>query len=221
MLTDIVKRAAKVTDRVAVGFSTGKDSIVSLDLCARHFKHVTAFFMHTVPGLSFQERYIMQMEKRYGLEIVRLPHWNLSNFFRGTHYRPGNDLSMDCPEVGIQEVENYVRAKHGVTWFAYGQKKNDSLERRGMISACGGVDVKGRRMYPVGDFSDKAIFAYMRHRRLPMPVDYQLWGHSFGPMEPAKLRGVREHFPEDFKKIVAQFPQIEAAIAREDFYGQG
>jgi phosphoadenosine phosphosulfate reductase len=221
MLTDIVKRAAKVTDRVAVGFSTGKDSIVSLDLCARHFKHVTAFFMYNVPGLSFQESYIRQAEKRYGIEVLRFPHWNMSTAYQVNYYRPGSRISAEAEALTIVEVETWLREKHGVTWVAYGQKKNDSLERRGMISACGGVDVKGRRMYPVGDFSDKAIFAYMRHRRLPMPVDYQLWGHSFGPMEPAELRGVREHFPEDFKKIVAQFPQIEAAIAREDFYGQG
>lgn len=221
MLSDIVKRAAKVTDRVAVGFSTGKDSIVSLDLCVRNFKHVTAFFMHVVPGLSFQEAYIRQAEKRYGIEVLRFPHWSMSTAYQVNYYRPGSELSAETPELSIVEVEAWLRNKHGATWFAYGQKKNDSLERRGMISASGGVDVKGRRLYPVGDFSDKAIFAYMRHRRLPMPVDYQLFGHSFGLLEPSELREVKRHFPEDFKKIVAQFPQIEAAIAREDFYGKG
>ncbi|WP_043586684.1 phosphoadenosine phosphosulfate reductase family protein [Geminisphaera colitermitum] len=221
MLTRIVKQAAALSDQAAVGFSTGKDSIVALDLCCRHFKKVTAFFMYVVPGLSFQDAYLRQAERRYGIEIIRLPHWSLSTAFQVNYYRPGSDLSAKTPDLTIVDVEAYLRAKTGATWFAYGQKKNDSLERRGMISACGGVDVKSRRLYPVGDYSDRQIFAYMKHRRLPVPVDYQLFGHSFGLLEPLELRQVREHFPADFAKIVKVFPEIEAAIARQDFYGQG
>lgn len=221
LLTGIVKQAAALTDSVCVGFSTGKDSIVALDLCRRHFKQVTAFFMYVVPGLSFQEAYLAQAERRYGIKIVRLPHWSLSTAFQVNYYRPGSDLSAQTPEVGIVDAEAMMRRDHGATWFAYGQKKNDSLERRGMISACGGVDVKSRRLYPVGDFSDKAIFAYMKHRRLPVPIDYQLFGHSFGILEPLELRQIRQHYPSDFAKIIAVFPEIEACIAREDFYGEG
>lgn len=221
MLTGIVKQAAKLTDQVTVGFSTGKDSIVSLDLCCRHFKKVTAIFMYVVPGMSFQEAYLKQAERRYGIKILRLPHWSLSTAFQVNYYRPGSDLSASTPDLTITDVEKYLREAHGSTWFAYGQKKNDSLERRAMISASGGVDVKGRRFYPVGEFSDKEIFAYMRHRRLPLPIDYQLFGHSFGLLEPMELRQVREHFPADFAKIVKLFPEIEASIARLDYYGQG
>lgn len=221
MLAAITKQAAALTDCVTVGFSTGKDSIVALDLCCRHFKKVSAFFMYVVPGLSFQEAYLRQAERRYGISILRIPHWSMSTAFQVNYYRPGSDLSAGTPDLSIPDVEAWLRAKHGAQWFAYGQKKNDSLERRGMISACGGVDVKARRLYPVGDFSDKEIFSYMRHRRLPVPVDYQLFGHSFGLLEPLELRMVREHYPADFRKIVAVFPEIEAAIAREDFYGKG
>jgi phosphoadenosine phosphosulfate reductase len=221
MLTRIVKQAAALSDQASVGFSTGKDSIVALDLCCRHFKKVTAFFMYVVEGLSFQEAYIAQAERRYGIKVVRLPHWNLGTMLRVNYYRPGSNLSAAAPELAINDTENYMRSKHAATWFAYGQKKNDSLERRGMLSECGGVDVKTRRFYPVADFSDREIFAYMRHRRLPTPVDYQLFGHSFGILDPLELRQVRRHYPEDFRKIVRVFPEIEAVIAREDFYGKG
>lgn len=221
MLTRIVKRAAELTDQAAVGFSTGKDSIVALDLCCRHFKRVTAFFMYQVPGLSFQEAYITQAERRYGIKVLRLPHWSISTVLQVNYYRPGSNLSAETPTLTLTDMEAWLKREHGATWFAYGQKQNDSLERRAMISACGGVDVKARRFYPVGEFSDKAIYAYIKHRRLPLPVDYQLWGHSFGPMEPMELKQVREHYPEDFKKIVERFPEIEAAIARFDYYGQG
>lgn len=221
MLTGIVKQAAALTDQVAVGFSTGKDSIVALDLCCRHFKKVTAFFMYVVPGMSFQEAYLAQAERRYGINILRIPHWSLSTAFQVNYYRPGSDISAETPDLTIVDVEAWLRAEHGATWFAYGQKQNDSLERRAMISACGGVDVKSNRLYPVGHFSDKEIFAYMRHRRLPVPIDYQLFGHSFGLLEPMELKQVREHYPADFAKIVKLFPEIEASIARLDYYGEG
>jgi len=218
MLTRIVKQAASLSESACVGFSTGKDSIVALDLCFRHFKKVSAFFMFTVEGLSFQEAYLRQAERRYGIEIVRMPHWNYADMLARGYYRP---LAPELPRLTIVDVFEFMRLEHGATWFATGEKKNDSLERRAMISECGGVNVKSRRFFPVGEFSDKAIFAYMRHHRLPVPVDYQLWGHSFGPMEPLELRQIRRHFPEDFKKIVRVFPEIEAVIAREDFYGKG
>jgi len=220
MLTEIVKRAAAMTDQITVGFSTGKDSIAALDLCARHFKKVAAFFMFVVPGLSFQEAYVSQAERRYGIKIVRLPHWSLSTSFRVNYYRPGCDASAKTPEISLNDVEAWLRKEHGATWFAYGQKKNDSLERRGMLSACGGIDVKGRRVYPVAEFSDKQVWAYLRLHRLPVPIDYAFFRRSFGGLTPEELRGVRDHFPKDFAKIVAQFPEIEAAIARDDFYGK-
>lgn len=221
MLTEIVKRAAAMTDQITVGFSTGKDSIAALDLCARHFKRVTAFFMYQVPGMSFQEAYLKQAARRYGIEIVRLPHWSLGVALRVNHYRPGCDTSAATPELTIGDVERWMREQHGATWFAYGQKKNDSLERRAMLSSCGGIDVNFKRVYPVADFSNKEVFAYMKHRRLPVPFDYQLFGHSFGLLAPEELRQVRKHFPDDFAKIVARFPEIEAAIARVDYYGEG
>ena len=55
LLFEPVKLGSRFADEVIVSFSGGKDSVVTLDLCARHFKRVHAFFMYQVPGLSFQE----------------------------------------------------------------------------------------------------------------------------------------------------------------------
>lgn len=82
MLLQPVQTAAVLTDSVIVGFSGGKDSVVSLDLCARYFKRVEAYFMYYVPGLSFQERMLEWAENRYGISIYRLPHFELSQFLK-------------------------------------------------------------------------------------------------------------------------------------------
>ena len=51
VLFDTVRTASTFTDRVLVGVSGGKDSVVTLDLCARFFPHVVGFFMYLVKGL--------------------------------------------------------------------------------------------------------------------------------------------------------------------------
>ena len=40
LMFDPIKTQAKVTDAVLVGFSGGKDSIATLDLCMRYFDRV-------------------------------------------------------------------------------------------------------------------------------------------------------------------------------------
>ena len=78
---DPIKTMAQVTREVIVAFSGGKDSCVTLDLCTRFFDKVYAFFMYQVPNLSFQERTIQHYEKRYGIEVLRIPHFETSVFF--------------------------------------------------------------------------------------------------------------------------------------------
>ena len=53
-LFDPIKTQARVAKSVLVGFSCGKDSIVTLDLCFRFFDKVQPFFMYYVPGMEFQ-----------------------------------------------------------------------------------------------------------------------------------------------------------------------
>ena len=75
LIYESIKAQSKVTDAVLVGFSGGKDSIVTLDLCFKYFKKVVPFFLYIVPGLSFQERQLQWYENRYQTEIIRLPHF--------------------------------------------------------------------------------------------------------------------------------------------------
>ena len=56
LLFEPVKLASRYIPKVLVSFSGGKDSVVTLDLCMRHFKWVHAFFMYQV-GTSNNPRF--------------------------------------------------------------------------------------------------------------------------------------------------------------------
>lgn len=108
-LFDPIKTQAKVTREVLVGFSCGKDSIVTLDLCFRHFERVQPFFMSYVPGMEFQEAVIRKYERKYGVNCIRIPHFETSNFFRYGTYR---EEDLNVPIISVTDEYNYLRQKN-------------------------------------------------------------------------------------------------------------
>lgn len=211
VLFDPIKTQAKVTDTVIVGFSGGKDSIVTLDLCMRYFKNVYVFYMYYVPGLSFQEKTINWYENKYDIEITRLPHFELSNFFRYGTFR---DMDFSVPIVGINDVYAYMRLKTDSFWIAAGERVTDSIVRNAMIKESSSIDVKRGRFYPVAYWKKREILDYIKFHKLYLPADSRKLGFSFCSLEGRELSIIQKHYPEDFKKIKHLFPYCEAGIER-------
>ena len=134
-LFDPIRTMAKVTREVLVGFSGGKDSCVALDICFRYFEKVRPFFMYQVPRLSFQEKTIQIYEKKYGVEILRIPHFETSNFLRYGLYRTPD---YEVPIVSTSETYDYLRSITGVYGIVGGgtyigqhcQKSNAETKRQ-------------------------------------------------------------------------------------------
>ena len=95
--------------------------------------------MYLAPGLEFQERTLRKYERRYGVEIIRIPHFEVSNFMRyGTFRNPDETVKL----VSITEIYDYLRLETGVTWIAAGERAADSIIRNAMIKQSGSIDVK-------------------------------------------------------------------------------
>lgn len=206
-----VRTASCITDSVLVGFSGGKDSIVTLDLCCRHFKKVVPFFLYLVEGLSFQDATLRWYEAKYGVEILRMPHPMLSVMLRLGMYRKSSD---EFPEINFNDLYHFLRLTNDIWWIAAGERIADSIVRRAMIKKSSSIDKKRGRFFPVANFIKADVLAYMRHKRLKMAPEYQILGESFSGIDPHEAVKIRQYFPSDFKKIVRIFPFVEAGCVK-------
>lgn len=202
------------SDRCLVAYSGGKDSMVVLDYAVRYFKEVLAFFMYWVPDLELQEKALSEAEKRYGIEIVRYPHWLLSRTKREGHYCNRID---DFPDWSIDDNYEIAMADAGVDFLITGARAADSPTRRRYIGAHKGK--KDHVVYPIVNWNKYDVLGYLKMRCLPIPDSSG--GTATGVDTSIKsLLWLYQNHKADFDRVAEHFPFIEAVIWKEKFYGQ-
>ena len=216
-LLDVIKTQSQITDSVLVSFSMGKDSIVTLDLCMKYFKHVQPFFMYLVPGLQFQDEALAKYEKHYGVEIIEVPHFENADFYRYGSFR---DADYSVPRVKIRAIYEALRQDTGIYWIAGGEKINDSIVRRAMLKHSGSIDEQRGRFYPVMYWTDKEIKQYMRMQHLFYPKFNQELGFSFHSLAGKELSAIKRIYPQDYQRILKFFPEAEAGVLQYEAYKQ-
>lgn len=216
-LYDRIKVMSKITDEVLVGFSGGKDSVVTMDLCFKYFKRVVPFFMYICPDLEFQERLLRYYESRYNTEIIRLPHMEVSEFFKYGTFRASD---YNVPIISINEIYTYLRETTGIWWIAAGERINDSIVRRAMIKNSGSIDMPRGRFYPIAEWNKAEVMQYIKFAKLKLGEDSKQLNFSFKSLEGRELYFVKKYFPQDFERILGLYPYAEAAVLRYEKYGR-
>jgi phosphoadenosine phosphosulfate reductase len=208
---------AALTDAVIVFYSGGKDSAVALDLAVRRFKTVHVVFMYQVQGLSFQEASMRWAEKKYGIEVYRIPHFELSTMLRrGIFCKPDPSVRP----LTISNVYDHVRRVFGCRWIVAGERCADSTVRNAMIKASGPIDEKRGRFYPLAFWTKKQTLSYIEAHKLKISPESALLGHSFRSFDGKDLRLIRESYPADYDRVIAAFPLAEVALVREGRRGE-
>lgn len=202
---DTIRFVREQTDECLVFNSCGKDSLVTLDLVAPYFRRVVCVFMYFVPGLEHIEKFLSFSLRRYrNVEVLQLPHWNLSYVKRGGMY------CIPDPKQKLLKLRNVIdqaREQTGINPVFLGMKKADSMNRRLMLNTYEAAHyTNGGMAYPLATWTQKEVLAYMQQKRLPMPVRYGknasngigfnldcfLWMEKNAP---ADLRRMYEAFP--------------------------
>ncbi len=191
--------------------SLGKDSLVLLDLLYPKFDRIVCVFMYFVKGLEHIERWVGWVKARYPrIEFVQVPHWNLSYILRGGLYCVPN------PKIKLIKLADVVKAmqlKYGIEHVFLGMKKADGMNRRLMLKGYEAQDYCNNGLhYPLADWKQKDILAYMRQHNLPEPVRYSLKASSGVGFNLDCMSWLEKNYPGDLERIYKVFPMAERVL---------
>jgi len=204
-------------DHVAVSYSGGKDSIAVLDLCSQVFPKVSAWFQYIVEGLEVEEVNIRFAERRYGIEMLRLPSPALVNMMRAGYFMPKPIAFRRAWK--FSDVMRTVRDVTGAHVLAFGHRMDESLQRRGMLSENEPHPEYSERLgklYPLARWNAKGVYAYMRSRKIPIPQNLGRFDTSGVSLGTDVLINLRDNHPDDFAKILEVFPLAGAKIMKAE-----
>lgn len=209
--TQTIDLIAGKTDSVLLMCSLGKDSIVTLDMIYPKFRRIVCAFMYFVKGLEHIDRWIRWCKARYPrIEFVEIPHWNLTYVLRSGMYcvaQPNIRL------LNLSDVVRGLRAKYDVYYTFLGMKKADGMNRNLMLKGYEERNYENNGMvYPLADWNQKTVLAYMRQHHLPMPVRYSLKASSGVGFNIDCLTWLEKNYPQDLQTIYRTFPMCERQL---------
>lgn len=199
------------SDNALLFLSLGKDSLVLLDLLYPRFKKVVCVFMYFVKDLEHINRWIGWVKAKYpAIEFVQVPHWNLTYILRGGLYCVPN------PKVKLLKLADVVKAmqlKYGIQYAFLGMKKADGMNRRLMLNGYQANDYENNGLvYPLAEWNQRDILAYMKQSGLPEPIRYSLKASSGVGFNLDCFLWLEKNFPQDLRRIYKVFPMAERIL---------
>jgi phosphoadenosine phosphosulfate reductase len=191
----------------AMFFSGGKDAIAAGHILRLYHKGpISWIYLYFVDGLTFVEHTLRTYERMWGISILRRPsheYLSLLSEMEGkkkTRYTYG-------------DTERLYRDEVGAEWICSGIKRADSFARRGMfVEIDDGIDWKGKKIYPLIDWSDKKVTVYCRLNRLPLPPTYSRFNRSVWVPNADMMIWMKAIYPDDYEKIINTFPVVGDAV---------
>ncbi|MCL1937608.1 MAG: hypothetical protein FWF52_04335 [Candidatus Azobacteroides sp.] len=204
-----------------LGFSTGKDSVVGLDMLLKAGLKVIPIYFYVVPGLKFIEDNIKMYEDHFEQRIVRLPHPMLYDYIDHLDWQPYDRAKTIAKNANghtsFRELTNAYLKCMDISGFEYDcncMKMADSLNRRLLLRKIPDVDEAKKIIYLTKYLTDKGCFDYIKAHNIPLTKDYEIWGRSWDGLKYDYTMGVKKFYPEDYETIKSYFPLIDAEIIR-------
>lgn len=219
---NVAEQAYKLGIRKAtIGFSTGKDSVVGLDMMIKAGIEPIPIYFYIVPGLEFIENNIMLYEKHFGIKVARMPHPILYDHINHQDWQPYQE-ALNMGEYSLGSInfrmvtEMYLQEKgfKDVEYDCNCMKMSDSLNRRLLMRKTPDIDTSRKIIYLTKYITDSQCYLHIKENNIPLTDDYKIFGRSWDGVSYHFLYGVKKHYPQDFERIKSYFPLIEAEIFR-------
>ena len=223
-LQSIKALSAKV-DRVILFHSgAGKDSICLLNMISPYFKEIQCVFMYMVKDLEHINRYIKWAEAKYpNCKFIQTPHYA---YYNNKKFGGFGTEKVGFAEWNVAKINDKVKEQTGIEWAILGFKKNDSMNRRLMLKGYPDqmTSEAGQKLYPLYDWNNKQVLAYIRKNRLIEPINYGKGGNQRSQgtdiENPVFLKWCKVNYPNDYKKIIAEFPDCERILFEFEYAKQ-
>lgn len=216
----IIEQIAQKTNKVILFHSmSGKDSIALLHLLYPHFDQITCVFMYVVKDLEHIARYMHYINKKYPkARIIQIPHFAVFSYIKTGHlgYRQNEKQRI----YNLSELTDNIREKTAIEWAFFGFKQSDSMNRRVMLRTYQeqAINEKNKKVYPLSTYKNNDIIEYIKAEKLITPEKYgnsQSSGTDINDLN--YLLFLRNHFPNDLKKVIAEFPLVERKLYEYDY----
>ena len=222
---EIVRQVRRETGgKTLLAFSTGKDSIAAMLAIRDHFDEVIPFYLYLVPGLEFVEESLDYYERTLfgGRHIIRMPHPSLYRWLNGCVYQPPHRAPVidaaRLPEFDYKDVHDLIRMDYDAdkAMVATGVRAADSPMRLVSIKQHGAILRSKGEYFPVWDWKKARLLSEIQRSGVKLPIDYRVFGRSFDGLDARFLIPMRDHLPNDYRRVLEWFPLLEADIFRAE-----
>lgn len=216
----VIEQIAQKTNKVILFHSmSGKDSIALLHLLYPHFDQITCVFMYVVKDLEHIARYMHYINKKYPkARIIQIPHFAVFSYIKTGHL--GHKQNEKQRLYNLSDLTDNIREKTAIEWAFFGFKQSDSMNRRVMLRTYQeqAINEKNKKVYPLSSYKNSDIIEYIKAEKLITPEKYgnsQSSGTDINDLN--YLLFLRNHFPNDLKKVIAEFPLVERKLYEYDY----
>ena len=208
-LFESTKAIARKCDSLIVFVSAGKDSAVMLNLLCRfmrpeqlHVYHLYYFY----PILSFHKKYFDLLERRYGVKVNYLAHYDLQQKIKSR---------KRTRKLKQSDTEAFLRQKHNTKWCVWGYRKDESLERRGMMAHIpDGIDHQHGKVYPLINWNQPSIIKYVESQSIPLSVEYGYGLRDMSVMKGEQVYWLKENYPKDYEVLSKEYPYLKSELIK-------
>jgi hypothetical protein len=221
---EVVDAVRKQQKDALLSFSLGKDSIATWLSIHGKFRRIVPYYLYTIPGLSFIEAALRYYEQKFDTRIYRYPHPSFYKQLDGGMFQ--HPVILPVIEAAGLSAGSYsdinawccddARIDHD-TYVATGVRAADSPVRRVAFTTHGVISHNKRIFYPVWDWTKQDVLDSLTLNRVALPVDYKIFGRSLDGFDLRFLLPIKQHYPDDYKRILDWFPFSDMEIARYEF----
>ena len=219
----LCKEIAKKSHGICfLGFSRGKDSLAAWQQCRRYFDQVIPFHCAAIPGMRFAEETLRYYEDEFDQHILRMMDASLSSDLLQGIYQLREDApyinSLGWHRFDKLELLEFLRTTFNLprAWCAFGINACDSQDRRIQCVQFKGRHASNRSFYPTWDWPHKEIVRVAEEAGLKLSSEYRYTSRTIeGTPSATHTLILKEHYPEDFRRLKAFYPLCEAKVFRE------